>query len=88
MDYIRFSGIFDGLEQAFGTYQVERKQSNGKSTGKATVVREPRTEELWKGHLSGDGQSIGIIPINEDNSCKWGCIDIDQYNFDHKALIN
>jgi hypothetical protein len=88
MDYIRFSGIFDGLEQAYGTYQVERKQNNGKSTGKATVVKKPRTAELWQGHLSGEGQSIGIIPINEDNSCKWGCIDIDQYNFDHKALIN
>ncbi|HAT63044.1 MAG TPA: hypothetical protein DCS66_00365, partial [Flavobacteriaceae bacterium] len=61
---------------------------NGKSTGKAGVVREERTTELWEGHLSGKGQSVGIIPINEENNCKWGCVDIDQYNLDHKNLIS
>ena len=23
----------------------------------------------------------------EDNSCRWGCIDIDEYNFNHTSLI-
>ena len=32
-------------------------------------------------------QSVGIIPINENNESRWGCIDIDEYNFDHQALI-
>ena len=33
--------------------------------------------------------NLGIIPINDDNKCKWGCIDIDSYaGFDHKKLIN
>jgi hypothetical protein len=39
-----------------------------------------------KAHLSGKGAGVGIIPINETNDCKWGCIDIDQYPLDHKAL--
>ena len=38
-------------------------------------------------HLEGKGPALGIIPITEDNSCRWGCIDIDEYNFDHLSLI-
>ena len=82
-----FSSIFDGLKQAYGTYKIDRKQSNGKSTGRAGVIREPRTTALWEGHLSGKGDSVGIIPINEENMCIWGCIDVDQYPLDHKALV-
>jgi len=50
-------------------------------------MREPRTTALWEGHLSGKGRAIGIIPINEDNNCVWGCIDVDQYPLDHKLLV-
>jgi len=87
-DSEKIAAIFEGLSQAYGTYRIDRKQANGKNTGKANLVRQPRTMELWEGHLSGKGDSIGIIPINEDNSVKWGAIDIDQYNFDHKSLLD
>jgi len=87
MNIRKFAQIFDGLKQAHGTFTIESKSSSGKTQGKANVVREPRTKEHWERHLAGQ-QSIGIIPINEDNACRWGCIDIDQYNFDHKALID
>jgi len=87
MNIAKFSEIFDGLRQAYGTFKIESKSSSGKTQGKATVVRGERTTEHWEHHLSGQ-QSIGIIPINENNECRWGCIDIDQYNFDHKALID
>jgi hypothetical protein len=83
----KFASIFDGLKAAYGTYEISSRKLNGKSTGTAAVLREPRTQELWEGHLSGKGISIGIIPINEDNCCKWGCVDIDVYNLDHKALL-
>ena len=83
----RFASIFDGLEAAFGTYEINKKQANGKNTGRATVKREPRKDSDWEGHLSGKGAAIGIIPINEDNNAKWGCIDIDQYPLDHGALV-
>ena len=84
----KFAAIFDGLQEAYGTYKVEKKQSNGKNTGKAAIVREPRTKKLWQGHLSGKGNSVGIIPINAENKCKWGCVDVDQYPLDHKLLID
>ena len=82
-----FSNIFDGLEDAFGTYKIDKTQSNGKKSGRAALVREPRTKSHWEGHLSGKGDSLGIIPINANNQCKWGCIDIDTYPLDHKILV-
>ena len=84
----RFAGIFDGLKLAYGTYRIDRAASNGKQQGKAGVVKNPRTSETWEGHLSGKGDAIGIIPNNEDNACKWGCNDVDQYPLDHKELID
>jgi hypothetical protein len=83
----RFATIFDGLQSAFGTYEVQKQQSNGKNTGKASVKKEPRKASDWEGHLSGTGASMGIIPINEDNNCVWGCVDVDQYPLDHAALV-
>jgi len=87
MSVDKFSAIFNGLQLAYGTYKVEKTQANGKNTGRAAIVREPRTKELWEGHLSGKGRGIGIIPINENNQCVWGCLDVDQYPLDHKVLV-
>lgn len=87
MSVDKFSAIFDGLKEAYGTFKVEKKQANGKNTGRAGLVRQPRTKDLWEKHLQGTF-GIGIIPINEDNNCRWGCIDIDQYPLDHKALVD
>ena len=87
MSVEKFSAVFNGLQLAYGTYKVEKKQVNGKNTGRAAIMREPRTTALWEGHLSGKGRAIGIIPINEDNNCVWGCIDVDQYPLDHKLLV-
>ena len=43
---------------------------------------------MFEEHLEGRDPALGIIPINEQNKCRWACIDIDLYNgFDHKALI-
>ena len=83
----QFASIFDGLKAAYGTYKVDSKKLNGKHSGKAGVIRENRTQELWEEHLSGKGISIGIIPINEENNCRWGCVDVDVYNLEHKALL-
>lgn len=87
MSVEKFSAVFNGLQLAYGTYKVEKQQANGKNTGRAAIMREPRTTALWEGHLSGKGRAIGIIPINEDNNCVWGCIDVDQYPLDHKLLV-
>ena len=51
--------------------------------------REPVTLEHYKNHLNGVEPTLGIIPITDDNTCIWGCIDVDSYaGFDHKKLLN
>ena len=86
----RFKRIFNGLQRAHGCTYVEKKNADGtKIKGKSFVKREVVTDTLWENHLKGIEPSLGIIPINEENKCCWGCIDIDSYDgFDHKKLIN
>ena len=86
----KFKDIFSGLQRAHGCTYVEKKNADGtKVKGQSFVKREPVTDQLWDNHLKGIEPSLGIIPINEDNKCKWGCIDIDSYaGFDHAKLIN
>ena len=85
----KFKDIFKGLERAHGCTKVSGPGENGvKVKGQSFVVRQPVTDDLWLRHLQGS-QSLGIIPINEDNQCVWGCVDIDSYaGFDHKKLID
>ena len=86
----KFIEIFTGLERAHGCTYVEKKNVDGtKVKVQSFVKRQHVTEELWSNHLKGIEPSLGIIPINEENKCRWGCIDIDSYaGFDHKKLIN
>ena len=85
-----FIDIFTGLQRAHGCSYIEKKNSDGtKIKGQSFVKREEVTKKMWQDHLDGVEPSLGIIPINEENKCKWGCIDIDSYaEFDHKKLIN
>jgi hypothetical protein len=83
----KFKEIFNGLTVAYGQYQKGERGENGKQGGKAFIVRGAVTDDLWEKHLKGEGPALGIIPITENNNCKWGCIDIDEYDFDHTSLI-
>jgi hypothetical protein len=84
-----FKEIFTGLQRAHGVTKVGHSNGDGtKVQGKSFIKREPVTDKLWLKHLQGT-DSLGIIPINDDNQCRWGCIDIDSYaGFDHKKLVN
>jgi|TARA_R110002020_G_scaffold154730_4_gene335404 hypothetical protein len=82
----RFALLFRGLDKAYGTFDITNKGSNGKAKGKARIVREPRTMATFENHLKGE-QGVGIVPINEDNNCWWGAIDIDMYPLDHSKLV-
>ena len=84
----KFKNIFEGLKIAYGQYQKGDVAANGdKQKGKAFIVRKNVSDDLWENHLQGKGPALGIIPIREDNTCRWGCIDIDSYNFDHRSLV-
>jgi len=77
-----FAELFAGLRLAYGSYRPNEDNGPGKQKGQYRVVSEEidddRLIELWKNHLEGK-ESLGIVPICEDNTCVWGAIDIDDY---------
>ena len=84
----KFREVFAGLDSVYGTYKIEKTNDKNKKVGKAVVVRQPPTDEIWKKHLEGVEPGLGIIPIRADNSCTWGAIDVDQYPLDYQKLID
>ena len=83
-----FKEIFQGLNSAYGqTVLSDVYSENGKQKTKSFTVKKPVVDDLWENHLKGKEPALGIIPINEKNLCRWGCIDIDQYDFNHKKFI-
>jgi hypothetical protein len=51
------------------------------------LVREAVTDDTLAQSIYKAQKSLGIIPINEDNECIWGCVDIDSYaGFDHQKI--
>lgn len=82
--------LFEGYGGAHGTHGTmtrnpdKHEKMEIKKTAK--TVREPVTEQLWIDHLGGL-RPIGIIPVREDNTCLWGCIDVDDYSLDHAAVV-
>ena len=44
------------------------------------------TDIIWEQHLEGI-RPLGIIPIRANNTCLWGCIDIDSYDVSFAELV-
>ena len=73
----KFMELFQGYELAHGQYRVNKKEADGKMSGRAVTVSEPVTEKNFKEHLNGGEYILGIIPLLMDNSCYFGVIDVD-----------
>ena len=82
----RFMKAFEGSDAAHGQTEIGNTRRNGKTEAKSFVVREPLTEAKVSQHLDGTC-GVGAIPINSDNQCKFGAIDIDTYPIDHGYLV-
>ena len=78
MNIEKFKQIFSGLDRAYGQY-LSGDLKNGKQGGNAYIKKDNVSATLWKNHLEGVEPSLGIIPIRDDSTCSWGCIDIDTY---------
>ena len=85
----KFINIFEGLKRAHGCTYINSAPKNGtKLKTKSFVKREAVSQEHFENHLKGIEPTLGIIPINEEDLCKWGCIDVDSYaGFDHLKLL-
>jgi hypothetical protein len=85
-----FATRFAGLRHAYGTFTATNEsREDGKASGKNVTISKELSDKdllkLWENHLSGE-QSVGIVPIDENNSCIWGAIDVDEYQLDLKGL--
>ena len=83
----KFKSIFSGLDRAYGQYKSDGSTADGKVGGRAFIIKEPVTDKLWTDHLEKKDPSLGIIPIRDDSTCSWGCIDVDTYPLDYKKII-
>lgn len=76
--------LFKGLDRAHGEYIVG-EDNGGKVGGKAFTKLEPTTVALWESHLAGT-MGLGVIPIQADNTCAWGVVDIDDHDINVELL--
>ena len=86
----QFAIRYAGLRQAYGTFTAtDDLREDGKANGKNVTISKELSDDdllkLWEGHLSGE-QSVGIVPIDENNMCVWGAIDVDEYQLDLKGF--
>jgi len=73
--------LFSGLDRVHGTIKIDESLEGDKVQGKAYTIAKPPTTELWEAHLKGE-RNLGIVPIKEDGTIVWACIDIDSYKDD------
>lgn len=75
-----FAQLFHGNGSSYGSYD--------EATGHKRVktVQAPVPADAWEKHLAGDGPYLGIVPICEDSTCHWGCIDLDDDGIDLDEL--
>ena len=83
----KFINIFEGLERAYGQFKKNDKKLSIKVEGRPWVEHKPITKQLWENHLNGVGNRLGIFPLKDDGTCKWGAIDIDVNNYDYENLL-
>jgi len=84
----RLHRLFAGAQRSHGTYAEEDEELGGKRTIRRTArtLREGPTARMWEEHLAGR-RPLGIVPIDEEDSCVWGAVDVDDYTVDIPALV-
>jgi hypothetical protein len=86
----RFMALFSGLERAYGKAVVPpgaKTDSRGKVTAVYTTVKGRLTAELWEYHLDGK-LGLGVFPLRDDGTVRFGAIDIDEYPHDVRGIYD
>ena len=81
----KFFDLFEGSNLAHGETTVGSMRRNGKAEAKSIIVKTPLSVGMIEDHIKGV-KGIGSIPITDKNECKFGVLDIDSYNVDHKEI--
>lgn len=75
-----FMNFFSGSKHNFGEFIPNKSKVGEKLDGKyRTITNKLITIEEYKSHLEGE-KGLGIIPISENNKCKFSVIDVDIYD--------
>ncbi len=81
----RMMSVFEGSSAGYLVTMVKGRGHKGKTEAEYRTVHGQVTENIVQQHLDGDS-GVGIVPIASGNVCKFGVIDIDVYDLDHKSL--
>lgn len=73
----RFARLFRGNTRSRGVYYPESKGTE--------TLPEELTHEHYCRHLDGE-ESVGVVPITDDDSCWFGAIDIDAHGEDAEPI--
>lgn len=86
-DIKRFESLFTGLTRAYGYTKLSNKRSTeGKVQTHNKTVIASLTSKKYAAHLQGQ-EALGIVPIQDGDTCQFGAIDIDDYDgLDHAAI--
>lgn len=83
-----FMDYFSGSQYNYGEAIYTDNYTAGKREAKCrTITEKLLTIEEYKQHLKGE-KGLGVIPINQDNKCKFGVIDVDVYGIDYNMYID
>lgn len=83
-----FMDYFSGSQYHYGEAVYTDEYKDGKRVAICkTIAQKLLTIEEYKAHLKGE-KGLGIIPINQDNKCKFGVIDVDIYGVDYNMYID
>jgi len=85
-----FAHRFAGLRHGYSVFTpTKEKREDGKAKGKYVTISQTLNQKelqaIWREHLKGE-KGLGIVPIDENNTCVWGAIDIDEFSVDLKGL--
>lgn len=81
----RLLAAYQGSSQAYGETTVGRIGRNGKADAKSYIKRGQMTADMVQKHIDGK-QGLGSVPIDIDNHCWFGALDIDTYDLDLQSL--
>lgn len=82
-----FMEYFSGSQHKYGKHIYDAEIEEGKRKGKSwTVTDKLLTIEEYSKHLKGE-EGLGIIPIDENNKCKFTVIDIDLYDINYNIYL-
>jgi hypothetical protein len=74
----KFMALYAGNTRSSGRYDLRKD--------KQFTAHEPAKREDFINHFSGD-MGVGIVPIQDDDTCSWAAIDIDNHDSDEDIPI-